>query len=142
MAIGIFKKKEPLIKDRGKIKEKPAEKKPEVLKGEKKVSEQKFTPRAKRTESAWKFLKIPHITEKATDLLQKNQYVFTVYKTANKHEIKRAIEDIYGVDVVSVKIINIPAKKRRVGKNRGWRAGYKKAIARLKEGQKIEVMPR
>jgi len=43
---------------------------------------------------------------------------------------------------LGVKIINLPPKKRRLGKIRGWRKGYKKAIVRIKEGQKIEVLPR
>ncbi|MBU4299279.1 50S ribosomal protein L23 [Patescibacteria group bacterium] len=90
----------------------------------------------------YKILKSPHITEKATDLTQKNQYVFKVYPEANKIELKKAIEAIYGVDAVAVKIINVPRKRRRLGKIRGWRKGYKKAIVKIKEGQKIEVMPR
>jgi len=43
---------------------------------------------------------------------------------------------------MDVKIINVPAKRRRLGRISGWRKGYKKAIVRLKEGQKIEVLPR
>jgi large subunit ribosomal protein L23 len=82
------------------------------------------------------------VTEKATDLVKKNQYVFKVWSGVNKTEIKKAIEDLYGVDVISVKIINVPRKRRRLGRIRGWRKGYKKAIVRIKEGQKIEVMPK
>ena len=91
---------------------------------------------------AYKILKTPQVTEKATDLVKKNQYVFKVYSRANKVEIEKAIENLYGVDVLGVKIINLPPKKRRLGKIRGWRKGYKKAIVRIKEGQKIEVLPR
>ena len=82
------------------------------------------------------------MTEKATELAKKNQYVFKVWPRANKVEIKKAIEDIYGVDVVSVKIIKVPRKRRRLGRISGWRKGYKKAIVKIKEGQKIEVLPR
>ena len=96
----------------------------------------------KRISDAYKILKTPHVTEKATDLTKKNQYVFKVYPKANKVEIKKAIEDIYGVDVISVKIINIPSKRRKLGKIMGWRKGYKKTIVKIKEGQKIEVLPR
>lgn len=87
-------------------------------------------------------IKSPHITEKATDLTKKNQYVFKVEPNANKIEIKKAIEKLYGVDVLSVKIINVPKKRRRLGRISGWRKGYKKAIVRIKEGQKIEVLPK
>jgi len=90
----------------------------------------------------YRILKSPHVTEKATDLVEKNQYVFRVFPEANKIEMKKAIEDTYGVDVVSVRMINVPAKKRRLGKTKGVKAGYKKAIVRVKEGQKIEVLPR
>lgn len=90
----------------------------------------------------YRVLKTPHITEKATDLTEKNQYVFKVYPETNKIEIKKVIENLYGVDVVSVKIINIPRRQRRLGRVLGWRKGYKKAIVRVKEGQKIEVLPR
>jgi large subunit ribosomal protein L23 len=91
---------------------------------------------------AYRILKTPHITEKATLLAEKNQYVFKVWSEANKTEIKKAIENLYGVDVLGVKIINIPRKRRRLGRISGWRKGYKKAIVRIKEGQKIEVLPR
>ncbi len=89
-----------------------------------------------------KILKIPQTTEKATNLAEKNQYVFKVYPKTNKVEIKKAIENLYGVDVISVKIISVPRKKRKLGRISGWRKGYKKAIVRIKEGQKIEVLPR
>jgi large subunit ribosomal protein L23 len=91
---------------------------------------------------AWGVLKRAHITEKATDLIADNKYVFDVYPTANKIEIKKSVEDIYGVNVISVSTINIPAKKRRLGKTQGWKAGYKKAIVQIKKGQEIELMPR
>jgi large subunit ribosomal protein L23 len=84
----------------------------------------------------------PQITEKTTMLAQKNQYVFKVHSRANKTEIKKAIEKVYNVQVLDVKIINIPGKKRRLGKISGWKKGYKKAIVKTKEGQKIEVLPR
>lgn len=106
--------------------------------------EAKETVREKKTVigQAYRILKTPHVTEKATDLAAKNQYVFNVLPRANKVEIGKAIESLYGVDVLNVKIINIPPKRRRLGKQKGWREGYKKAIVRIKKGQKIEVLPR
>ncbi len=102
-------------------------------------------PKAKKetkVSEAYRILKFPHITEKATNLVGKNQYVFRVWENSNKAEIKKTIEKLYGVEVVSVRIINIPAKRRRLGKIFGWRKKYKKAIVKIKEGQKIEVLPR
>ena len=82
------------------------------------------------------------MTEKATDLTSKNQYIFKVFPGSNKNQVKKAVEDVYGVDVINVNIVNIPKKRRRLGRIEGWRRGYKKAIVRIKEGQKIEVLPR
>lgn len=96
----------------------------------------------KDSEAAGRILKWPRVTEKATDLTKDNQYVFNVYESANKPEIKKAVEDVYGAKVVSVKIIKIHPKKRRLGRVEGWRKGYKKAIVKLAPGQKIEILPR
>lgn len=114
----------------GAVEKKPVEVKPPKVKKEVKVSQ------------AYRIIKIPHITEKASYLARKNQYIFKVWPRANKTEIKKAIEDVFGIEVKGVKIVNIPKKKRRLGKVEGFRKGYKKAIVKIKEGQKIEVMPR
>jgi large subunit ribosomal protein L23 len=86
-------------------------------------------------------LKRPIITEKTTRLTKENQYVFEVSKEATKGKVKREVEERFGVDVLSVKIVKIPAKKRRLGRISGWRKGYKKAIVKIKEGQKIDIFP-
>jgi len=98
--------------------------------------------KGKEHENTYKILKSPHVTEKATDLANKNMYVFNVYKTANKNEIKKAIESVYGVNVLNVRVINVPRSKTRLGKSMGWVSGYKKAIVKIKEGQEIEALPR
>ncbi|OGZ69917.1 MAG: 50S ribosomal protein L23 [Candidatus Staskawiczbacteria bacterium RIFCSPHIGHO2_12_FULL_38_11] len=84
-------------------------------------------------------VKEPHISEKSTYLAEDNKYVFKVYQNANKPEIKRSVEGIYGVNVLSVNIIKIPNKKRRIGRTEGFKKGYRKAIVTIKEGQKIET---
>ncbi|MDO8265241.1 MAG: 50S ribosomal protein L23 [Candidatus Parcubacteria bacterium] len=94
------------------------------------------------TGTAYKILKGVHVTEKATDLAAKNQYTFKIFSNANKTEVKRIVQEIYGIDVLDVKIITIPGKNKRMGKTLGFRPGCKKAIVRIKEGQKIEVMPK
>jgi len=136
----IFKKKKK-IKKREKI-ERGEEIKKEVKKETKEAKEIKAKKPKRPSETAYRILKNPHITEKATDLANKNQYVFEVFSGANKVEIKKAIEDLYGVKVISVRIISIPPKTRRLGMIEGERKGYKKAIVRIAEGQKIEVLPR
>jgi large subunit ribosomal protein L23 len=125
-------------------KEKP-KRRVEEKKTEEKKEIEKESPKLKsevRFGQSYKILKGPHITEKAGDLAEKNQYVFKIFPRANKIGVKKAIEDTYGVDVVSIKIINVPKKKRRLGKIQGTRPGYKKAIVKIKKGQKIEVLPR
>ena len=115
--------------------EKPTEK-PEV--------KEKRSAKRKKTKGGLSYLilKEPHITEKTTALAKKNQYVFKVYPRTNKIEIKKAVEKLYGVDVLAVRIINIPRKKRVLGRRSGWRKGYKKALIKVREGQKIDVLPR
>ena len=139
----IFKTKKPLkekpLKEKP-LKEKPSKKKEVVKKTEQLKKEE--TRKKKGFSESYQVLKAPHITEKATDLAENNQYVFKVWPKSNKIEIKKAIKSIYGVDVLSVRIINIPSKKRRLGKTIGLKRGYKKAIIKIKQGQKIEVLPR
>ncbi len=121
-------------------------KKPEKKVAEKKVEKKEVKPEIKRPKKlsfAYKVLASPHVTEKATDLGEKNKYVFKVMPKANKIEIKKAVQDLYGVEVIGVSIINIHRKKTRIGRRReGWKKGYKKAIVSIKKGQKIEIMPR
>ena len=96
----------------------------------------------KHYEQGYRILKSVHITEKATELAGKNQYIFKVFENANKQEIKKVVESIYNIDVVSVNIINIHRKRKRLGKSIGWKQGYKKAIVKIKKGQEIEILPR
>ena len=84
-------------------------------------------------------IKKPLITERATDLSKLGKYVFVVADSATKPEVKKAVKEIYKVDVITVNIVNKPAKKKRMGSLRGHQRGFKKAIVTLKEGQKIEV---
>ena len=139
----IFKKKGTKEKKRKAARKPKAEKVEKIEKPPKASAVEKPRPRRKKEGvSSYKILKSPHITEKATDLLKQNQYVFRVWPRSNKTEIKKTIEGMYGVEVVNVKVINIHPKRRRLGRTLGWRGGYKKAIIRIKEGQKIEVLPR
>ncbi len=84
-------------------------------------------------------LKKPIITERSNELLAENKYTFDVETSANKVQIKKAVEEIFGVKVEKVTTMNIPPKKRRVGKHEGYRPARKKAIVKVAEGQKIEI---
>jgi len=126
-----------------KLKEKPAEEVKPVEKLKEVKKETIAVPKRKTvTSEAYRILKSPHITEKATDLIKENQYTFRVYSGANKVKIKNTIEGLYGVHVLGVRILNVPPKKRRLGRTTGWRKGYKKAIVKIQKGQKIEVLLR
>jgi len=89
---------------------------------------------------SYEIVKAPHISEKATGLAESNHYVFKVVAGSNKTEIKKAVEGIYGVNVLSVNIIKIKAKKRRIGKTQGFKKGHTKAVVKVAEGQKIEIL--
>lgn len=84
----------------------------------------------------------PRITEKAGVLEKKGEYIFDIYRRTNKQEVKNAVEKTYGVKVTKVNIINIPSKKKRVGKHLGEAGKVRKAIVSLQKGQAIELMPR
>lgn len=83
----------------------------------------------------------PINTEKAMSGQSIGRYVFKVSPNANKIEISKAIGKAYNVKAVSVNIINVPRKIRQVGKTKGFKSGYKKAIITLAKGQTIEVQP-
>jgi large subunit ribosomal protein L23 len=78
-------------------------------------------------------------TEKGSGLLMYNKYLFEVDKKANKIEVKKAVSDIYKVEVKDVNIMNIKGKKKRVRYHQGMTTGWKKAIVTLKPNNKIEV---
>jgi large subunit ribosomal protein L23 len=82
----------------------------------------------------------PIITEKSSLLKDtSNQYVFVVQRDANKIEIKKAVEKLFKVKVVSVHISNMEGKKRKVGRSSGKRPDWKKAIVKLNPKDKITI---
>ena len=84
-------------------------------------------------------IKYPIITDKATRLLENNQYSFIVNPYSDKITIKAAIEYLFNVKVIKVNTCHLPKKKRRVGKYLGWKSHYKKAIVTLAEGDTINL---
>lgn len=84
-------------------------------------------------------IKKPILTEKMTILKDlRNQYAFMVDKKANKIEIKRAVEERFGVSVLKVTTLNLRGKLRRLGRFEGRRPSWKKAVVTLREGDSIE----
>ena len=83
----------------------------------------------------------PVITEKTMSLMQEqNKVTVRVSKTANRADVKKAFEKIFGVKVTQVNIVNVPAKETtRGGRYRGTISGFKKAVITVKEGQAIDL---
>ena len=117
-------------------KKEDTEKKEEVVQVDKKEKAS-----TKREPLAWKALKSPYISEKATNLASEDKYIFVAKDKSNKKEIKDAVEELYKVNVLNVNIIKTPKKKKRLGRHHGWRKGFKKAVVQIKEGQKIDIYP-
>jgi large subunit ribosomal protein L23 len=81
----------------------------------------------------------PIVTEKTSVAIQeRGEYVFEVASDATKPAIRQAIEKLFGVKVEGVWTMNVRGKERRVGKTTGRRPNWKKAIVRLREGDRIE----
>ena len=80
----------------------------------------------------------PIISEKATSVAEKhNQVMFTVLQDATKPEIKAAVEQMFGVQVASVQVVNQKGKIKRFGGRLGRRDHVRKAYVSLKEGQEL-----
>ncbi|MFW5887306.1 MAG: 50S ribosomal protein L23 [Bacteriovoracia bacterium] len=120
-----------------------------ALFGKKKDKEEKKTSNKKETavntahDLTW-VLKGPRITEKGAVIAESNNvYTFNIDKSANKNDVKKAIEAIYKVNPIKVAISKIPTKQVQVRGQRGKfgnKGGGKKAFVYLKKGEKIEFV--
>jgi len=81
-------------------------------------------------------IKRPVITEKTSDFMEMNKYVFEVDTRSNKTEVKLAIEKIFAVKVKKVNVIKMPAKPKSYGKYNGYTSAWKKVIVTLTEDSK------
>lgn len=82
----------------------------------------------------------PLLTERSNALKDSfNQYTFKVALDCNKAEIKRAVEELFKVEVKAVRTSVVPGKTRRMGRYQGVRSDWKKAIVTLKKGHKIDM---
>lgn len=80
----------------------------------------------------------PIITEDSMERLQNGKYTFKVAKDANKVEIAKAIEEIFGVKVANVNTMTVKGKEKRMGRYTGFRPDWKKAIVTLEGDKTIE----
>lgn len=105
----------------------------------KKVNKANRTEKVGTQSIAYRILIEPIITEAATSAIESNKYIFKVATDANKAQIKQAVEELYKVKVVSVNTLNVRRKLVNYGRTPGFKAGSKKAIVKLKEGDSIEL---
>jgi large subunit ribosomal protein L23 len=90
--------------------------------------------------SPYQIVKRPVITEKSNFATANNQYTFEVNRRANKTQIREAIEHIFKVDVIGVRVINVAPKYGRWGRRRVSRSSaWKKAIVTIASDQRIEI---
>ncbi|MBP7147362.1 MAG: 50S ribosomal protein L23 [Acidobacteria bacterium] len=94
--------------------------------------------------TAWQVITRPRLTEKSTRLREEatrwkksgESYVFDVNPRANKVQIRKAVEEIFGVQVAHVRTMNVRGKRRRYGRFEGMRKNWKKAYVTLVPGSK------
>ena len=83
----------------------------------------------------------PVITEKTMSLMQEqNKVTVKVRRNANRAEVKKAFENVFGVKVLDVNIVNVPSKSTtRGGRYKGTISGYKKAVVTIAEGEALDL---
>ena len=81
----------------------------------------------------------PIITEHSYDMIEKNKYTFEVARDANKIEIGKAVEELFGVTVKKVNTLNVKPKKKRLRMVQGYTRRWKKAMVTIAEGETIEI---
>jgi len=87
--------------------------------------------------TSYDIVKRPIITEQSTEHVDIKKYVFEVARDANKIEIKKAVEEIFGVEVMKVTTLNMKGKKKRTGRYpEGSRRNWKKAVVKLTDESK------
>jgi large subunit ribosomal protein L23 len=81
----------------------------------------------------------PVVSEKSYELLDEGRYTFIVHPSANKTEIRQAVEAIFGVKVANVNTMNRKGKRKRFGMTMGQRKNTKRAIVTLRAGESIDI---
>ena len=86
--------------------------------------------------TAYDIILTPVISEQSMDVATDKKHTFKVATDANKTQVKLAVEEIFGVEVAKVNIMNYDGKVKRMGRNVGRTAAYKKAVVTLTEKSK------
>ncbi|WP_440997137.1 50S ribosomal protein L23 [Arhodomonas sp. SL1] len=92
-------------------------------------------------ERVYQVLLGPHISEKSTLIADDGrQVVFRVARDASKHEVRKAVEQLFEVAVEDVRVVNMKGKRKGFGRIRGRRPDWKKAYVALAEGQELDFL--
>jgi large subunit ribosomal protein L23 len=91
--------------------------------------------------SVFDIIKRPVVTEKTSSDAMTGRAAFEVSMSANKHQIRTAVEKLFGVSVKSVNTMIMAGKPKRFGRTMGRRSAWKKAIVTLGDGETIEISP-
>ena len=81
----------------------------------------------------------PVVSEKSYSLIEDNKYSFRVHEKAHKTQVRQAVEELFDVKVEAVNIVKVPSKPKRRGFSKGKKPGGKKAVVRLRAGDRIEI---
>ena len=106
------------------------------------MSRFRVIPRAMPTlsrQEMYDLIRAPVITEKATNVSEHNQVIFSVPLTATKREVRAAVEGLFNVKVTAVNTIRARGKLKRFRGRVGQRSDRKKAVVTLGEGQRIDI---
>lgn len=107
---------------------------------EKKSTNKTVAAKISKYSLAFKVLVKPLVTEKSAVAESKhNKYSFVVAKNANKSQIKKAVEEVYGVKPTNVNVVNVDGRLVRFGRSTGRRSDYKKAVITLPQGKTIDI---
>ena len=81
----------------------------------------------------------PVVSEKSYNQIDQQRYTFKVHKDAHRLQVRQAVEELFGVHVVSVNMAKVPSKPKRRGLQKGRKRGWNKAIVQLRPGETIEI---
>ena len=84
-------------------------------------------------------IKYPVITEKSCRLIEQNKYTFDVDKKLTKSQIKKNLENLFKINIISLNTHLPPIKKKRLGLKQGYKVRYKRVIITIKSNQKIPI---
>jgi large subunit ribosomal protein L23 len=81
----------------------------------------------------------PVVSEKSYNQIDQHRYTFKVHKDAHRLQVRQAVEELFGVHVLSVNMSKVPPKPKRRGMQAGKKPGWKKAVVQLRPGETIEI---